>query len=201
VPDDPMSRPHVGFFGKIPARGDFVRARLSRPLVAAWDDWMQMVLPAAMRLLGARWESAWQVAPVWRFALPAGQCGPSPLLGLWLPSIDAAGRRFPLMIAAEGALDSAVFLDAAEQIGRDAIACDLTPGIMLARLDATALARQDATALARPDATAPEERIAKGMAVAAQGHWWSEGGPLVRAGELRSASLPDAPAFAGMLHS
>ena len=26
-------------------------------------------------------------------------CGPAPLLGLWMPSIDKVGRHFPLMIA------------------------------------------------------------------------------------------------------
>ena len=175
-----------GFFGKIPSRGDFVRARLPRLLVEAWDGWLQRVMPAAERELGRRWNTAWQVAPVWRFALPAGQCGPRPLLGLWLPSVDRVGRRFPLMIAAEtmaGDGSDDLLLDAAEQIGRDAVAHDLTPDAMLSCLDA-----------AEPSGRRPE------AACAVAGRWWSDGGPLVEAAALRLTDLPDAPTFTAMLH-
>ena len=187
MPDHPLVRAGdaavaVGFFGKIPSRGDFVRAGLSRPLVEAWDRWMQQVLHEAERRLGTVWEAAWQVAPVWRFELPAGHCGPRPVLGLWLPSVDRAGRRFPLMIAAEAAANDAAFLDQAEQVGREAIAYDLTPEAMLARLDT----------LAPPGCDGAPDRT--------RGRWWSEGGPQAAAATLTLDGLPDAAGFAGMLH-
>ena len=38
--------------------------------------------------------------PVWRFVLPPGLCGRNGVLGIWLPSVDKAGRYSPLTIAA-----------------------------------------------------------------------------------------------------
>ena len=112
-----MSRPalQVGFFGKLPSRGDFVRGSLSRAVAAPWDRWLQSVMPDAQARLGERWSGVWHAAPGWRFAFEPGVCGPQPLAGVWLPSMDRVGRTFPLMIAAQVAgLDDA-FLDLAER--------------------------------------------------------------------------------------
>ena len=46
------------------------------------------------------WIAAWLEAPVWRFVLPPGLCGRNGVLGIWLPSVDKAGRYSPLTIAA-----------------------------------------------------------------------------------------------------
>lgn len=173
------SPPSVGFFGKIPARGDFVRAGLSSGFTSTWDRWLQGVLLEAERRLGAAWPGAWRVAPVWRFALPAGQCGSRPVVGLWLPSVDSTGRRFPLTLAAEGAAVDGGFLDAAERIGREAVADDLAPSAIGARLAAV-----------RPGGTA---------SAATRGRWWSTGGPFVGAADLELDALPDAAHFARMV--
>lgn len=180
MPGDPMS---AGFVGKIPARGDFVRAGLSRPLVDAWDRWLERVLPATERRLGDRWAAVWQAAPVWRFVLPAGHCGPAQVAGLWLPSADRVGRRFPLMIAAENADPDAGFFDRAEQAGREAIAWDLAPETLLARLQAIA----------------PAHRSPDPGGARTTGLWWSGGGPEAEGGALGLDGLPDAAVFAGML--
>ena len=119
----------AGFFGKLPARGDFVRAGLPRSFTDPWDAWLRQVLPASRRILGEAWEPAWLEAPVWRFALPPGVCGPEPVTGLWLPSVDRVGRYFPLTLACvgvDGSVDTA-FLTAAEAAGRAAIAEDWPP--------------------------------------------------------------------------
>jgi type VI secretion system protein ImpM len=173
----------VGFFGKVPARGDFVRAGLSREATGIWDEWLQRVLPAAEAQLGAVWSSAWSVAPVWRFALPPGQLGPHCMLGLWLPSVDRAGRQFPLMIAAEGAVDDDTFLDHAEQAGREAITFDVAPKALLHRLHAVV-----------PLHSVPRSE-------SAPGRWWTEGGPFVRAKAFEQHGLPAAVPFVGMLYS
>jgi type VI secretion system protein ImpM len=175
-----MSAPaavRVGFFGKIPSRGDFVRAGLSRQFVQAWDDWVQAVLPGCRSLLGDGWDAAWRAAASWRFVLPGGQCGAHPVLGLFLPSLDGAARCFPLTIAAEGAEDGIAFLDAAEAIGREAAGGALVPDALLARL----------AALVPP---APAKRQ---MAAAC---WWQGH----RADEaITLHGLPGADALAGML--
>jgi type VI secretion system protein ImpM len=143
----------VGFFGKIPSRGDFVQAGLSRPFRRAWDDWVQAVLPGCRRLLGSEWDAAWRVASSWRFVLPGGQCGSRPVLGLFLSSLDGAERYFPLLIAAEGADDGIAFLDAAEEVGRDAIGGALAPDALHARL----------TGLVPPEPAASRGTVAR---------WW-----------------------------
>lgn len=172
--------PAVGFFGKIPSRGDFLCVGLSLGFIQAWDGWLQGVLADAQRALGERWAEMWRVAPVWRFALPSGQCGHHPVLGLWMPSVDRVGRSFPLTIAAEGADRGDAFLDAAEAIGREAISHDLAPEDVIDRLRQAPL----------PPAPDPAGQGAR---------WWSEGGPLAAAAELRLDALPDSAGFARML--
>ena len=50
--------------------------------------------------MGEAWLPAFLEAPVWRFTLPPGMCGAQAVLGLMLPSVDRAGRYFPLTFAA-----------------------------------------------------------------------------------------------------
>ena len=90
----------VGFYGKLPARGDFVRVGLPRDFIDPWDDWLQAVIAGSRSLMGDAWLPAFLEAPVWRFALPPGMCGGQAALGLMLPSVDQAGRYFPLTFAA-----------------------------------------------------------------------------------------------------
>ena len=170
----------VGFYGKLPSRGDFVRAGLPAGFVTPWDAWLQGVLPGSRTLLGGRWQPAWMEAPVWRFLLRAGECGPGAVLGLWMPSVDAVGRAFPLTIAAVFANGPAVlaedWLDVAEACGRDALATDMDPAGLAAHL-----------------LSAPLEGADTGTP-----GWWTEGAPLVPAGRL-PGGLPGAERFAAML--
>jgi type VI secretion system protein ImpM len=171
----------IGFFGKLPSRGDFIQAGLSLGFIQPWDRWLQRVLADAQRTLGETWADAWHVAPVWRFALPRWQCGRHPVLGLWMPSVDRVGRSFPLTFAAEGADHGDAFLEAAEQIGRDAIASSLAPEAMMSRLR---------------DVSPPEPMLGTS---AGQARWWSAGGPFVAPAELLLDSLPDSAGFNRML--
>lgn len=174
----------VGFFGKIPARGDFVRAGLPRSFTDPWDAWLEAVIAGSREVLGKRWLPAWMEAPIWHFALPAGQCGPAPVLGVWMPSVDAAGRHFPLTLARVGVLpaDQAGWLTAAEAAGLRALQEDLPPE-EIARLLAS-----PADAAAAADA-------------AEVAFWWTEGSPFVPAVRLALAGLPDSAGFAAMLHA
>jgi type VI secretion system protein ImpM len=177
-----------GLFGKLPARGDFVRAGLPTSFVAPFDAWWQAVLPASRACLGPAWLPAWLEAPVWRFLLPAEMCGPHAALGLWLPSVDRAGRHFPLAFARLGPWPAliaagAAFLAAAERAGRAALAEDLPPSSVLARLDDPAPGGPPL-----PDPPAPGQAL-----------WWTEGGPRIPAARLAMPGLPDVACFAAML--
>jgi type VI secretion system protein ImpM len=185
----------LGFCGKLPARGDFVGAGLPRHFVEPWHDWLQRSLAESRGLLGVRWVSAWLEAPVWRFALPSGLCGPDPVLGLWMPSVDRVGRHFPLTLAAvlpggetAALLDGgAGFLAAAEAAGLDALSSDLPPDALLARVT-------EAAAAEIGEAAAAPAACPAGAAL-----WWSAGSPRVPAVSFVTTGLPDGAAFARML--
>lgn len=93
----PLTGP--GLFGKLPSTGDFVRERLPLSFVEPWDAWLQEGMVASRADLGACWLDRYLVAPVWHFVLAAGVCGPQPVAGVLLPSVDSVNRHFPLTLA------------------------------------------------------------------------------------------------------
>jgi type VI secretion system protein ImpM len=174
-------------FGKLPSRGDFVMRGLPKSFLDPWEIWVGQALAASRALLGDAWMDAWLTAPVWRFSLPPGACGPDPVLGLMLPSVDRVGRGYPLTVAVvfvgcRGAPDpeaGALFLDEAEDAMRDALADDVEPDDLAAWI-------ADAVAAPEPDG-------------AGRGLWWTDGAPLVPASSLVLDALPPMPDHAGML--
>lgn len=114
----------VGLYGKLPSHGDFLRRRTSDAFVSVWDGWLQDSMAASRAALGDRWLDVYLTSPAWRFCGEAGICGPSPVLGLMVPSVDRVGRYFPLTIVAElppdvglpGITASAVFFEKAERL-------------------------------------------------------------------------------------
>jgi len=99
----------MGLFGKLPAHGDFVRRGLPAAFCEPLDAWLTAGVGAARDALGERFDAAWDAAPAWRFALPAGACGTHAAAGVLLCSRDAVGRRFPLVVAVLGEADVAWF--------------------------------------------------------------------------------------------
>jgi type VI secretion system protein ImpM len=91
--------PQVGFFGKLPSHGDFVRRSLPAGFVTRWDPWLQAGLTASRQTLGDDWLERYLSGPIWRFALSGGVCGAEQWLGLMMPSVDRVGRYFPLTAA------------------------------------------------------------------------------------------------------
>jgi type VI secretion system protein ImpM len=91
----------VGFYGKLPSHGDFLRRRVSDAFLHVWDGWLQECMIASQRALGDRWLDVYLTSPAWRFGCAAGACGPSPVVGVMVPSVDRVGRYFPLTVVAE----------------------------------------------------------------------------------------------------
>jgi len=115
----------VGFFGKLPSHGDFLRRRVSDAFVGVWDSWLQECLAASRAELGERWLDIYLTSPVWRFACAADVCGPAPVVGVMVPSVDRVGRYFPLTLVTELPFDASIvtiaqraeaFFDAAEHL-------------------------------------------------------------------------------------
>jgi type VI secretion system protein ImpM len=174
----------VGFYGKVPARGDFVRAGLPRDFTDPWDDWLQSAMAGSRSLMGDDWLPAFLEAPVWRFRLPAGMCGTAPALGLMLPSVDRAGRYFPLTFAALSShavapASGRAWLDACEEAGRAALERDTPPEDIASLLSAPEL---------EDDANPPVDAL-----------WWSDGSSRVQPGHMTLSCLPDAATYAAML--
>jgi type VI secretion system ImpM family protein len=122
----------VGFYGKLPSHGDFLRRRVSDAFVEAWDAWLRECLSASRTALGARWLNVYLTSPAWRFACAAGACGPAPVIGIAAPSVDQVGRYFPLTLVAElppdvslvTAASSSRFFEAAEQLVIETLATE-----------------------------------------------------------------------------
>jgi type VI secretion system protein ImpM len=115
----------VGFFGKLPCRGDFLQRRVARDFIDVWDPWLQRCIDQSARALRDRWLGAYLTAPVWRFVLAEGICGPSAYAGVMVSGVDRVGRYFPLTIVAEwpaqecaleSACDAWQWFDAAEAV-------------------------------------------------------------------------------------
>jgi len=91
-----------GFYGKLPGEGDFVTRRLPWEFTSAWDDWLQQGMQASRAALGEGWLNLYLSAPIWRFQLAPGVCGPLAWRGLFFASVDRVGRYFPLTLAFAG---------------------------------------------------------------------------------------------------
>jgi type VI secretion system protein ImpM len=85
----------TGFFGKIPATGDFVAANLPRTFIDRWDRWMSMELLT-------RPDEGELDSRAWRFAVPAAIFCDQPCAGVWRMSEDRVGRRYPFAIVRLG---------------------------------------------------------------------------------------------------
>lgn len=89
------------YYGKLPAKGDFVTRRFSRAFIKGWDDWLQDAILSSREAIGSQWLEVYLTSPIWRFALEAGCCGPLAVAGVLMPSVDKVGRYFPLTIGLE----------------------------------------------------------------------------------------------------
>lgn len=89
-----------GWYGKLPALGDFAGRRLPPAFVAAWDGWLQRGMAYSQEHLGGGWLDAFLTAPVWRFVLGARTLDAQAWAGIVLPSVDRVGRYFPLTVCA-----------------------------------------------------------------------------------------------------
>ena len=88
----------IGFFGKLPALGDFVSRELSRAQVKCIDDWMQLGL-RELQSASELWLQAYLVTPVWQFLLPRGE---------WYvrgEHVDPSAIRNTALLSIEGELD------------------------------------------------------------------------------------------------
>ena len=184
-----------GWFGKMPALGDFASRRLPPAFVDGWHDWLQRELARSRATLGEQWLDAFLVAPLRRYWIAPGVLGAGGWAGVWMPSVDAVGRHFPFTLAAACsapgarplARDAAAWFDALDAAARQVLDPDC-------RIDAF---EQSLSALAPPGfAVAASALAAPGFAAAASAvaapcsQWWCEGA----ASPAQLVQLPGLPA-------
>jgi type VI secretion system protein ImpM len=87
-----------GWFGKLPMLGDFAHRRLPAAVVAACDTWLSQGVATSRSMLGEAWLDAYLNAPVWGFAWAPQVIDTQWWRGVLMPSVDAAGRYFPLLV-------------------------------------------------------------------------------------------------------
>jgi type VI secretion system protein ImpM len=214
--------PAVGYYGKLPSRGDFITQRLPATFVEPWDEWLQKSLVESKAALGEAWLDAYLSAPLWRFMLPAGVAGGNAMIGMMMASVDRAGRYFPLTLAASLPGDPALAQCFAcngwfAQLEKAALHA-LDEGVALEDFEAgvAALGGPPASpppvsedwgdgathvSLARDelDPIAPFAAFAAGSLYDGRTVFWTSGSARVAPAALLLAGLPPAKRFAGML--
>jgi type VI secretion system protein ImpM len=169
----------VAWYGKLPARGDFVGRGLPPRWRRDWDTWLQRGLIVAARTLhdSALRERLGAFAP-WRYlALPApGEVW----CGIIAPSQDRVGRAFPLTLAERLTSPASVQESAAR---------------LASLLDRAAEGPEalEAAIAALPPRSAHEFKSADGCPPPPASLWW----PLAAAHDAvpRAAAWPPAPAL------
>ncbi len=222
---EPAIDPQPGFFGKLPARGDFVGRRLDQSFRTGFDEWLQKSISISRRQLGAAWMPAYLNTPIWRFVLGPHLCGTVPSLGVMMPSVDKVGRYFPLVLGAQlpGCLSpgtvfqtARAWFDAAEQL----ILTTLDDDFDLEAFDRAVLAL-GVPAYTRAGGADDRGRAALRLDLHEAGDmaptyarildqvlmgnnlqfslWWTLGSERVRPSVLLSPGMPEPPNFAAFL--
>ena len=200
----------VGFYGKLPIRGDFIRRGLSHDFIEPWHHAITRALADAQYPLAALWQQAGAVEL--GFVLGPGCAGPTSWCGVVLPSHDSVGRAFPLLcafplahLAAAGwMLEAGGLLEVAARILRGAAEGGVTPEALDQRLadlrDAAAHAPQPAIAPLAGGGLLLEggSPLAAALAIGLEGGhslWWRGGRCLL------APLLPQPAGFAGLLEA
>ncbi|PZA15057.1 type VI secretion system-associated protein TagF [Azoarcus communis] len=90
--------PLLGWFGKLPAVGDFAGRGLPLSLREGVHAWCADGMVRLAERHGEMWREAYQLSPIWHFAMNAGVWDERPLLGCVAPSMDRVGRCSPLVV-------------------------------------------------------------------------------------------------------
>jgi len=185
----------TGLYGKLPCAGDFVTRSIPATFVAQWDDWLQRSLVASRAKLGNRWTEIYLESPLWRFVLQPQVCGSQSWAGVLMPSVDRAGRYFPLTLAAPipPAASTLLTVTAAEhwyaQLERLALWA-LEPEATLEAIEAH-LAQQPLAPVPASVEAREDWEVAQQLA-----RWWTRTGPPLSLQVPANHTLPAIAEFA-----
>ncbi|MEP3783680.1 type VI secretion system-associated protein TagF [Ascidiaceihabitans sp.] len=211
--------PHLGWFGKHPAFGDFVSHGMSGVVQSAFESWLVPSLGHIRQYVGGDWQPVYDAMQPIRFWIgPSVLDTPWPVRGVICPSRDKVGRRFPLTLVDQGGASQSppvldhdqTFYAVAEQMAGAALG--IVPDSLGALIPAAgghpAAAQDPEPAFywavnPKPDPTAllkaagPVDHV---RAVSHRSYWWSAGVPGVRATAfMGAAGMPGPDALAWMI--
>lgn len=215
--------PRVGFFGKLPAKGDFLTRAVAPDVLAVWEKWLETSMAGAKQQLGPRWGGTYERAPVWRFWI-GGRLTGHAMTGVWAPSVDRVGRQFPLSfvyagapaampappLAGEGNGDWYAALDRAAMEARhprfDGDLDGLLERLPLPNGPRQAVADDTRAAFfaygeAGLDRLIEDVRNHDHQLIAnARSYWWTAGNDFTGPAMVALNGMPDARGFAALLH-
>lgn len=217
-----------GLFGKLPVKRDFVAVYAPRPLLDAWEPWMQSAISASRELLKDGWHDAYLTAPIWRYWLGADICG-STVFGAVMSSLDGVGRYYPLTVFAVADADTPIpppdidsqddWFAATEEfllgtLDRDVAYEDVTAKLEKLAPPASHPISQDSDQLpfVKPGTVAAPvgdlsfsalcslfRTVNHGSIYAAASFWWTLGGGDYKPAGLSCRGMPDPFLYTGML--
>ncbi|MBO6891426.1 MAG: type VI secretion system-associated protein TagF [Roseibium sp.] len=120
-----------GFFGKLPAKADFLVGDCPAGFLKIWEPFLMKGLAQSRLDLGSAWEEAYMTMPIWHFRLTPSQSDGSladRVAGAFMPSVDRVGREFPLTVMAP-------FPVASEQGEQSDMSMDALETVLLGALD------------------------------------------------------------------
>lgn len=189
-----------GYFGKLPARKDFVLGNCPKGFLKLWELFLIKGLAQSRLDLKEDWKEAYMTMPVWRFLLspvdPAETSGPlaRPIAGAFMPSVDGAGREYPLTVVAEageGATGIAEdWFDQIDAVLLGALQDEATLDGFQAAVAALEAPGDEGEEQARDDSLLAPLAETEGQLTA---RFWCKAGPMVFA--FRCNGLPDGEAF------
>lgn len=215
----------IGFYGKLPAFGDFITRELHSDFIDPWDTWLQAALAGSRRQLGHAWDETYLTSPLWRYALTPGICGGDARCGVLMPSVDRVGRQFPFTVSARlpVATSLAHLIESASPwfetmedlllslLDRDELSLDqlvdeirAVDGLTIVSMQpapAQSAARRLALAAVDNAGNACRALIEQTVSVLIPGHswWWTAGSECVAPSLLHCAGLPAGERFTAML--
>ncbi|HYS14557.1 MAG TPA: type VI secretion system-associated protein TagF [Burkholderiaceae bacterium] len=224
LPEDFLSSDSgaAGWYGKIPALGDFASRRLPTEFTQRWDAWLARAIETSQAALGGAWLDTYLSGPLWRFALSPGIIDARFWFGVLMPSVDRVGRYFPLTIATATALPPSPPLAALEQwyerAATAALGC-LTPGASVERLESAlaslgalnfypsdvSITASDAVLARLPAAQGLEQAFAHAAAplllrdLRGASYWWARFEGIAPPAVVVHRGLPDAATFVRLL--
>ncbi|MFU9137140.1 type VI secretion system-associated protein TagF [Erwinia tasmaniensis] len=90
--------PAIGWYGKLPSAGDFLKRRFPDAIWQQWTNWFQVGLLNWQKNEEQRpgGERKFSSAPVWNFVVPPMLGSQLVQMGCLLPACDSVGRQYPV---------------------------------------------------------------------------------------------------------